>query len=386
LIAHQTSNATIRIRSVRTFLFRAPTVNPVRTSFAVSTARTALLVQLEDQDGAVGWGEVYATFPPGAAEHRVRLIETLFAPLATAEPIVDPDALYERLTRTTRVLALQSGELGPIAQCISGIDIAAWDLFARRAGAPLSHLLGDGGRSVVAAYASGINPDSPEKVVAAEWEKGFRAFKLKLGFGREADLRNMEAVRKTLGEGVPVAVDANQAWSLEEAVAMSRALAPFQPLWLEEPLFADTPLATWTTLSQRSPVLLATGENLRGEAAFRDAIASGAFAVLQPDPIKWGGLSALRHVAREIGEAGLTFCPHCFGGGIGLIASAHLVAATGSARSRLEVDHHPNPLREGLAAPYPALKDGMMEVPDGPGLGVAPDMAAVREFLVRQTG
>src|SRR5690606_32642973 len=111
--------------------------------------------------------------------------------------------------------------------------------------------------------------------------------------------------------------------------------------------------------------------NLRGDAAFEAAIASGAFRFIQPDLAKWGGITACLPLARRINAAGLCYCPHFLGGGIGLLASAHLLAAAGG-DGLLEIDSNANPLRQGLAEPFPALEDGQFVLSERPGLGVAP--------------
>ncbi|MEZ5741209.1 MAG: enolase C-terminal domain-like protein [Burkholderiaceae bacterium] len=124
-------------------------------------------------------------------------------------------------------------------------------------------------------------------------------------------------------------VDANQAWSLEQALASVPALAPFDLDWLEEPLRADRPWPEWQTLAKASPVALAAGENLAGGAAFAEAVRAQTLAVLQPDIAKWGGISGCWPVIDQAIRAGLRYCPHYLGGGIGLLASAHLLAAVG---------------------------------------------------------
>ena len=134
------------------------------------------------------------------AEHRARLIESVFAPMLEGDTSPDPAATFERLTRATAVLAIQSAEPGPIAQCIAGIDIALWDLAARRAGKPLWRMLG-GTDPAVKVYASGLNPDGPEVLAARRMAEGHTAFKLKIGFGADRDLANLRAMRATVGEG-----------------------------------------------------------------------------------------------------------------------------------------------------------------------------------------
>jgi L-alanine-DL-glutamate epimerase-like enolase superfamily enzyme len=368
-----------RVADVSTTVFRAPLEHPVVTSFGRMDARPMLLVRIEDDEGAVGWGEIWCNFPACGAEHRARLVATVLAPLLAGSAVAEPAAIFERLTRQTRILALQSGEPGPLAQAIAGIDIALWDLLARRSATPLWRLLG-GESGVVGVYASGINPDAPERTAAARQAAGFRAFKLKVGFGAERDAANLAAMRSALAPGCALMADANQAWDLATARKMTERLRPFGLLWLEEPVAADTPWAAWRSLAEAG-IPLAAGENLAGAEAFEAALAAGALGVVQPDMAKWGGFSGCLLVARRIRAAGLSFCPHYLGGGVGLLASAHLLAAAGGG-GMLEIDANDNPLRSLVAGALERPVEGRCALPDAPGLGPPPDLAALREFRV----
>ena len=339
--------------------------------------RPMVLVEAQDEDGLVGWGEVWCNFPSAGAEHRARLVESVLGHLVEGAT-ASPEKMYAILTEKTRILALQSGEHGPFAQCIAGVDIALWDLAAKRAGKPLWRFLG-GTSPEVRVYASGLNPERPAELAAKKRAQGYSAFKLKVGFGRERDLENLEALRSTLGADVRLMVDANQAWSPEEAAAMAPALEPYRLDWLEEPLAADSSIDAWKTLSARSPVPLAAGENMASPAAFDAAIASRAFEVLQPDIAKWGGFSGCLPVARKILGSGLRYCPHFLGGGIGLLASAHLLAAVGG-DGMLEIDANPNPLRSELCGTLAGVHEGKASLDESPGLGVIPDVEALRKL------
>ena len=371
-----------KIAKVESSVYRTPIETPVRTSFGVMRDRPAVLVRVEDVDGAVGWGEAWCNFPSNGAEYRARLINAVLAPILVGHTWDHPAHAFRHLTDRLKILALQAGEPGPVAQAIAGIDIALWDLAGRRAGLPLWRLLGGDHGDAVAVYASGLNPD-PEQAVAlasVRYAEGYRAFKLKVGFGRERDLGNLRTLREALGPDTILMVDANQAWDREQAIAMSQVMDRFALEWLEEPIPADSPLESWTQLAAQSPVPLAGGENLRDEA-FDRMIASGVLQVIQPDIAKWGGFSGCFPLARKIIAAGRRYCPHCLGGGISLIASAHLLAAAGG-DGFLEVDANPNPLRAGLAVPFPHPQNGYMKVPDTPGLGVDPDVEALRGYQV----
>ncbi len=295
-----------RVRRLAAHVLRSPVEVPVRTSFGVMHDRPMVLVEVETDDGLAGWGEAWCNFPTVGAEHRARLLGSVFAPLLEGVVADDPAAIFRTLTERTAVLAIQSGEPGPIAQCIAAIDIALWDLAAQRAGQPLWRMLG-GGDPAIRVYASGLNPEEPEKLAALRRDEGHVAFKLKVGFGTLRDGANLRALRLALGDRVRLMVDANQAWSFPEAREMAGRLEPFGLDWLEEPLRADAPMADWVALARASRIPLAAGENMAGDAAFDAAMACGAFAVLQPDIAKWGGLSAGLPVARRILAAGRRF-------------------------------------------------------------------------------
>jgi len=371
----------LRLARIEAFTFRCPIATPVRTSFGTMHDRPAVFVRAEDVDGAVGWGEVWCNFPSCGAEHRARLLETVLAPLATSRAFEGPADAFAWLSDKTAVLAIQSGEPGPMAQVIAGIDQALWDLSARRAGQPLWRYLG--GRSDhVRVYASGINPDRPEDVAAARRTDGYRAFKLKVGFGEERDLRNLEALRELLGPDTPLLVDANQGWSLEEAHHMAGLMAPFHLGWLEEPLRADRPWSEWQELKRATDIPLAGGENVMGHSGFDVAIASRTLSVLQPDLAKWGGISGCWPVVDKALQQGLRYCPHYLGGGIGLLGSAHLLAASG-ADGMLEVDANPNPLRTELMGRLRTVANGACGLGEEPGIGVTPDLKQLAEIATR---
>ena len=364
-----------RLTQVVAHVLRWKVATPVRTSFGVMHDRPMVLVEVKTNDGLTGWGEAWCNFPAVGAEHRARLIESVFAPMLEGIDVSDPAAIFGELEQRTAVLAIQSGEAGPIAQCIAGIDIALWDLAGQRAGQPLWRLLG-GRTGDVPVYASGLNPEAPERLAAQRREEGYTAFKLKVGFGEGRDVANLTALRRELGDDTGLMVDANQAWTIEEARGMAPTLAAFRLEWLEEPLRADTPLESWSALREACTVPLAAGENMAGEARFREAIDSGAFAVLQPDMAKWGGFSGCVPVARAILAGGRRYCPHYLGGGIGLLASAHLLAAVGG-DGALEVDANPNPLRTQACGALARVTNGRARLDDTPGLGFAPDVAAL---------
>lgn len=218
--------APLRIANVAAFVFRAPVARPVATSFGVMQDRPMVLVRVADADGGTGWGEVWCNFPGCGAEHRARLVETILRPLVIGRDFAGPEALFAEMARATRVLAIQSGEPGPLAQCIAGLDIAAWDLVARRAGTALWRLLG-GRERQLRVYASGLSPDDAVALGRQKLAEGYCDFKLKVGFGPDRDLAALTQLRSALGAGCTLMADANQAWDVDTAIQMLPRLGPF---------------------------------------------------------------------------------------------------------------------------------------------------------------
>jgi D-galactarolactone cycloisomerase len=368
----------ISIERLECWLFRAPVSQPLANAFGAMTNRPALFLRLSASDGAWGWGEVFCNFPQVGAEHRARLIGSIFRPLIEGAPADSPATLRALLERRTRQMAIQCGEPGPFAQITGAIDQAMWDMNARRAGLPLwQHL---GGTPHVQVYASGIGPDHAMEVAQAKRRQGYRAFKLKVGFSMERDVANLAELRSALGADATIMCDANQAWQAEEARDCIERLAPYRPLWIEEPIAADESPQTWRALAAGSTVALAAGENLRGQQSFQDAVSHGALHFVQPDVGKWGGISGGLDVARMARKHGVAYCPHWLAGGVGLAASMHALAASGSADGYAEVDANPNPLREEIF-PF-EVSEGWVTLSLAPGLGVEPDLQRLARFAV----
>ena len=367
------------IERVERFVFRAPVAAPVANAFGAMSNRPAVFVRVTASDGAWGWGEVFANFPQVGAEHRARLVDSIFAPLLKGSDAADPVATFAMLSERTRTMAIQCGEPGPFAQVAGAVDQALWDMSARRAGQPLWRHLG-GSAGTVRVYASGIGPDAVVDMATRKREEGYRAFKLKVGFDAQRDAFNLRSLREALGDDVTIMLDANQAWTPQDAPARIDALRAQRPHWIEEPITADHPLPTWQRLASVSAVPVAAGENIRGLASFVSAIDSGCLAFVQPDVGKWGGVSGARQVASQAALRNVAFCPHWLAGGVGLAVSMHLVAAAGSASSYMEVDANPNPLREQVA-PF-EVRDGLVALSEAPGIGIDPDLRRLAPFGV----
>ncbi|SIN83666.1 mandelate racemase/muconate lactonizing enzyme family protein [Vannielia litorea] len=359
----------LQLTAVETRLVRTPISTPVQTSFGLMRDRPTLLVRVTEASGVQGYGEVWCNFPVCGAEHRARLVETEIAPRITGKDFASPQDCYTTLTAALRILRLQTGEPGPIAQAIAGVDIAVWDMAARRAGLPLHALMGGTNRQIPA-YASGINPTGVLGTVAAARAAGHRAFKLKVGFGEATDRANVEALAAEMGAGESFMLDANQGWAPDQAQAALAWIADHRPRWMEEPMPVDTPTAAWQALKAATPVPLAGGENFLTRADYDAATGGKWLDVVQPDVAKWGGITECLPVAQQVVAEGLAYCPHSLGGGVALAASAHLLAAAGGP-GLLECDANENTFRDAV---FPLdLTDGRVTLSEAPGLGVEVD-------------
>ena len=255
--------------------------------------------------------------------------------------------MSQTLERITHIRSLQCGEPGPFRQVIAGLDIAAWDLVSNRVGMPLCKVLSDAPARRVAAYASGIHISKAAREIEHSREIGFLSFKVKVGFNGIAECGALVSCLQALRPAETLCADANQAWSLPEAQEYLSGTDLQGLKWIEEPIAADAPLADWKSLAQNG-IALAAGENISGVTDFKRHIAVGALRYIQPDVCKWGGVSGNLRVAQHALSQGRVYCPHFLGGGVGLLASAHVLAAAGG-EGALEVDVNPNPLRELIA-------------------------------------
>ncbi len=377
----------LRLHSLTPHLYRVPLEQPVVTSFGTMRARWALWVQVRDQDGAEGWGEVWCNFPDSGALHRCRLLQEVFAPLLPSLQGDDPAGMSAQVAARTRILRLQSAEYGPLDQCAAGLDVAIWDLHARRVGQPLYQVLhralhGEAAtrpaRPSMRAYASGINPHGACATIERVAQAGHRAFKVKVGFGDDEDVRTLQEARAAAGDRW-LAADANQGWTLEQAKAILPRLDRFQLAWMEEPLAADATASDWQALRASAPMPLAAGENINHPRAFDSALQEWGLDVMQPDLAKWGGFTGCLEVVRACLSNGTMYCPHYLGGGIGLLASAHLLAASGQ-DGLLEMDVNPNPLRTEALAGALGPQQGRVMLDEAPGLGLMPDLAAMKTW------
>jgi D-galactarolactone cycloisomerase len=337
------------------------------------------LVAVHTDEGLIGLGSVFssAALVLGALD--------VLEPLCRGESALEPERVSERLHQNT----FWFGRGGTVTHAISGIDIALWDILGQATGQPVGRLLGGRYRERVRPYAS-ILADEPARV-RAELERceaaGFRAFKI--GWGRlgrrgfDTDEAVVRAAREAVGPDALLAVDAGASdahWRNDRKWARRAAemMAGYGVAWFEEPVPPDD-LAGYVDLRSAAPVPIAGGEVLTRRQEFARYLAAGAFDVVQPDTTKCGGLSEARRVGWLAEHFGARLIPHGWNTAIGLAADLHLASALPA--TDLVEYRIGSPYIDTLTDRAFSLDaDGMLAVPDAPGLGLCLDPGMLEQF------
>ncbi|GAA1487997.1 mandelate racemase/muconate lactonizing enzyme family protein [Brachybacterium sacelli] len=358
-------------------VLEAPLEDHVPMSFSQLSARRTFLVEVH-AGGEVGIGESWINYPDWAATERLATLLEGVAPLALGCDALDPGALLDSLVAALGGVGRQWGAHGPIWQAISGIDIALWDLHGRLAGTSTAQTLGLV-RDSAPAYASGVGPTKVHELTERALELGLTAVKTKVGFGQETDRATIAAVRETAPD-IRIFADANQAWTLEEAIANTTWLQQEGVELLEEPVSGDDP-RDLATLHEVTGIPLAGGENVYGLENLVRLVTTEGLVHAQPDVAKSGGLTVPLRLAEQLDGTGCVLSPHWYSGAIGLRASITL-ATTVTHAGWIELDVRANPLRDDLVTDGFPLREGHVLAPGAHGLVGDLDADAVSRFQV----
>ncbi len=359
------------------------------------------------------------------SHHRLKLDPPFHASWDT-QPRVAFDATIVRVTTDTGLVGLGSGDkmlgfdgheslfLGTDALALERhyrvlsnidfhygrcwpLDLALWDLAGKITGQPCWKLLG-GLASRVRAYASsgtlrdpGAMAETAERYLA----RGFKALKVRFHRGHwRDDIKALEAIRARVGTRLELMVDCNQGWrmpwdtqtpwTLKDALPVARELERLGVLWMEEPLHRGD-REGMKALRAATDVRIAAGEMTRQLHELRDLVTSGCVDVVQPDVALVGGITGLRRIATLAQEHNLTFTPHTWTNGMGVVANAHLVAGLVDAPF-LEFPYDPpewdlDRRDYMMTQPWRADSDGWLNLGDAPGMGYSLDeerLAATR--------
>jgi D-galactarolactone cycloisomerase len=364
---------------------------PLEEPFAFSQGRvdrrSAMVVEVKTDEGISGWGEslCHGLQPPEIA---ASFVEFCFKPMLVGRDPFDVEVLWEEMYNRTRPFGG-----GAAVNAMSGIDIALWDVIGRSLGKPVHKLLGGAFRTEVIPYATGFYRRQGEVypetgIEEAKWHlsEGFGAMKLKVGFGVEADLEYVHAIREAVGPEVRLMMDANCAYGVPAARRILLEGRDARVHFFEEPL-APEDLEGYRSLRNLTTTFLAAGENVFGKIGYRRWISEGAVDILQPDLCSSGGFTECKKIAAIAQAWNTAIVPHVWGTGIGLAASLQLIATLPPAplslnpeEPMLEYDTSSHPFREDLIYGAISMKNEKVAVPQRPGIGVEVDRGVLEEY------
>ena len=375
------------ITAVRTHVLEARLSQPFAYSRAWYDSRTAMVVEIETDAGLIGWGECY-----GPARMTAAVVQSV-APWLIGEDPLRTDYLWQMIYARLR----DHGQKGVVIEGLSGIDIALWDIKGKHFGVPAHRLMGGPIRNEVQAYATGLyrrKSGDPLRYLAEEAAgyvaEGFKAVKLKVGFGVEEDAAVTRAVREAIGPDVALMVDANHAYDAVAAIRLGRMIEPYDIGWFEEPVPPED-VAGYRAVKAALSIPVAGGECEFTRFGFRDLLVSRAIDIIQPDTCAAGGLSECKKIADMAEAFGVRYNPHVWGTGIAIAASLQLLAvlpphtpvSLAPIQPMLEFDRTEHPIRQSLLVQPIEHSGGIVRVPDGPGLGIEVDRDALARFTVR---
>jgi L-alanine-DL-glutamate epimerase-like enolase superfamily enzyme len=333
------------------------------------TSFNHFLLRIETEDGLVGWGEAFA-FKGGEALQAI--VDTLLKPALLGADTSDIDAIIHRLQFENHLW----GRYGLTLFAISAVDIALWDLAGKRAGKPLFEMLG-GRRNDLVAYASLPrygNGDVAAELACRAVSEGYQHIKL-----HEVEPDIIAQVRGAIGPDISLMVDTNCAWDEADAIAAARSMRDLDLMMIEEPVFPPEDFAALARVREAGGIPIAAGECACTSFEFEHMLQAGAVDFAQPSVSKVGGIGEFIKVSDLCRKYAVSLMPHSPYLGPGFLATAHLLNA-----------RHPDSLLECIypdaiqARFYPDLEqcDGMLAPPQGPGLGLDPDMSVIEQYRV----
>jgi len=381
----------MKITKIKAHCLSSPLEHPFAFSQGWVNERTCTLVEVQTDHGISGWGEAFnqGLEPPQIS---AAAVEHAFAPLLAGEDPSNTEVLWHKMYHQSR----DFGRKGSVMAAISGIDTALWDITGQALGKPIYQLLGGAFRTDVQPYATGfyrLSGQGEAERLADEARQhlanGFKAMKIKLGYGVEDDIAVMHAIAKALqGESVELMIDTNHGYGYTDALRLGKALEPFNLRWYEEPV-APEDLAGYARLREHLSMPIAGGENEHGLYGYRELLGQGCVDVAQPDIGSCGGITGARHIWTLAQSHGVMVNPHVWGSAVAQMASLQVMAALPVTNHGLfptepilEYDQSEHPFRQELMAETIEIKNGRVAIPDQPGLGITVNRELIKRFSI----
>jgi len=372
-----------KIADVQTHLLTHKLDEPFQSSHTQFDSRTHCLVEIMCDDGTIGWGECL-----GPAYLNVALVKAMRGWLVGRDPDnIEP--LWLLLYNQFR----DQGMAGVTITALSGIDIALWDIKGKRSGLPVYSLLGGAFRKSVPAYATGafrrLSGDRPAYLAEETGgyiREGFGAVKIKIGYGVDDDVAAIRAVRDAIGPQAELMIDANHGYDVLEAIALANAIADCDIGWFEEPVTPED-FSGYQQIRAAQPIPVAGGETWYTRWGFHKAFSAELVDIAQPDICGVGGFTEGRKITDMATAFGVRLIPHIWGTGVAIAASLHYLASLPDHPPRheprqpiMEFDRTHNPFRQAVLTKPIEHENGVVAVPEGPGLGIEINREALTQF------
>ena len=358
--------------------------------------RSAHLVEIQTDDGVVGWGECFG--PGNVAIANKCIVEKVIQPLIIGYDPIDREVIWHRVYNLLR----DHGQKGMALQALSGVDIALWDIGGKVTGQSISKMIGGRHREKVAVYGYGMMLRKEDinslasrfsEEAAAIKSSGYIATKMKVGLGPDKDLKLAEAVRKGVGDDFQFMVDANHCYTLGDALYVGRGLEELNAYWFEEPV-APEDHSGYKELRKKLDIKIAGGEAEFTRWGWRYLFENKCLDIAQPEVCALGGISEYLKVLALAHTFFVPVVNHVWGSDISVATNLQLLAAMPPlpgglypAEPWLEFDTTDNMFRdEMLIDPLQIQQQvkttgGFVSIPDNPGIGVEPD----RDFILKFT-
>ncbi|ANN76441.1 mandelate racemase/muconate lactonizing enzyme family protein [Bordetella flabilis] len=332
------------------------------------TNMESLLVKVTTDSGLVGWGDAFGVrvWPITRL-----MIDRLVAPLCIGENALRRDEVMDKLNRTL----YHFGRAGVLQYALSAIDIALWDIAGKAANLPVHALIGPLRTPDLPVYASLLpyrDPALAARFAARAVDQGYRYVKL-----HERDVASVRESRAAIGADVGLMVDLNCPFDVPAAEQFAADVAAYDPMWLEEPLFPVDDFDAMAELARRIDIPLAMGENVGNPMEFRRVLDTAGISFAQPSVVKTGGITALLEVARDAAQRQVRLMPHSAYFGPGLLATMHVL---GTIRTAPILERFYCEMPVELAGDATLPRNGMVQVPQTPGLGFDPDPDVLRRY------
>jgi L-alanine-DL-glutamate epimerase-like enolase superfamily enzyme len=374
----------MRIKTVQAWWVRIPieASRQHRSDFGRLTTFDAAILRIETDDGLVGWGEgKNAAGSSGTYAALVHLLNHEVAPRLIGLDPTDISMIWEMLYNGVRhESAAKAGHAMPelsrrglSVAAISAVDIALWDILGKSLDVPVWKLLGGRKADRLPVYASGGWADAErigEQLSSYIQSGGFRSVKMRVGAMDGTPLvsaTRVQAARKGIGPSIDLMVDAHGTYTVADAKRFIQLVGDCDLAWFEEPVIADDkPGMAEVRASGNVPI--ATGESEATRFAFRDLAMLRAADIFQPDPAFCGGITEAMRIGAIASAFNLRLAPHLWAGAPCFFSGLHICAAS-PASFVIEYSLGANPMIHDLVETTISVKDGMIEIPDRPGLG-----------------